>query len=141
MTSTQGSLTTNHISRVAEQPALPDTSPTILIVDDEPFIVDLLALALQDEGYQVARAYDGEEAWRLLCAHRPDLIISDVTMPRLDGLHLLHRLRRQRVLAQIPVILMSAARRRIDAGDAAFVAKPFDLDRMLSLVHAKLPAA
>lgn len=141
MTSARGSLTTKHTSRADDQPAPSSASPTILIVDDEPFIVDLLALALQDEGYQVACAYDGEEAWRLVCAHRPDLIISDVSMPRLDGLHLLHRLRRQRVLAQIPVILMSAARRRLDTVDAVFVAKPFDLERMLSLVQAELPVA
>lgn len=141
MTSSPGSLTTQHICRAAIQTGPSSISPTILIVDDEPFIVDLLASALQDEGYKVERAYDGEEAWRLVCAHQPDLIISDVSMPRLDGLDLLNRLRRQRVLAQIPVILMSAARSRLDTDDAVFVAKPFDLDRMLSLIQAELPVA
>ncbi|MDQ3655346.1 MAG: response regulator [Chloroflexota bacterium] len=115
--------------------------PTILIVDDEPFIVDLLALALEDEGYQVSRAYDGEQAWSSVCKRRPDLIISDVSMPRLDGLDLLNRLRQRRGLARIPVILMSAARRSVDIPNTVFIPKPFDLDRLLSLVQAELAVA
>ena len=141
MISPQGLPTSDDGHGADDLPDPPSGSPIILIVDDEPFIVDLLASALQDEGYRVYCAYDGEEAWRLVCSNRPDLVISDVTMPRLDGLDLLRRLRRQRVLAQIPVILMSAARRRLDSVDADFVAKPFDLNGMLSLIQDKLPAA
>ena len=113
----------------------------ILVVDDEPQIVDVLRSALEDEGYQVACAYDGEQAWDLVHQQPPDLIISDVSMPRLDGLDLVRRMRRCWRLARTPVILMSAARRTVDAPDAVFVPKPFDLDRILALVQAKLAVA
>lgn len=117
------------------------TVPSILVVDDEPYIVDLLVLALEDEGYQVAHAYDGEQAWRLVHQQPPDLIISDISMPRLNGLDLLDRLREQGRLARIPVILMSAVRRKVDRPDIAFVPKPFDLGGLLDLVETKLSIA
>ena len=117
------------------------TAPHILVVDDEPYIVDLLVLALEDEGYHVAHAYDGEQAWRLVHQQPPDLIISDISMPRLNGLDLLDRLREQGRLARIPVILMSAVRRKVDRPDIAFVPKPFDLGGLLDLVETKLSIA
>ncbi|MDQ3693376.1 MAG: response regulator [Chloroflexota bacterium] len=113
-------------------------SPAILVVDDEPSIVDVIAFLLEDEGYRVLRAYDGEQAWGIVSARCPDLIISDVYMPHLNGLDFLKRLRRRPPLSRIPVILMSAARRDLIVPNAAFVAKPFDLERMLSLVNAAL---
>lgn len=116
-------------------------APTILVVDDEPHIVDLLATVLADEGYQVARAYDGEQAWNLVHQRPPNLIISDVSMPRLDGLDLVQRLHQCELPAPVPVILMSAAGRKVDAPGAKFVPKPFDLDGMLALVRAELTAA
>ena len=115
--------------------------PSILVVDDEPNIVDLLVLALEDEGYHVASAYDGEQAWRLVRQHQPDLIISDVSMPRLNGLDLFDRLQERRQLARIPVILMSAVRRTVDRPGAVFIPKPFDLGGLLDLVQAKLAVA
>ena len=117
------------------------TTPHILVVDDEPYIVDLLVLALEDEGYHVAHAYDGEQALRLVHQHQPDLIISDISMPRLSGLDLLDRLREQRRLAEIPVILMSAVRRSVNRPGADFVRKPFDLGGLLDLVEARLAVA
>jgi DNA-binding response OmpR family regulator len=125
----------------AESDSANSATPTILVVDDEPQIVDLLTSALEDEGYQVACAYDGEQAWNLVHQQAPDLIISDVSMPRLDGLDLVRRMRRCWQLARTPVILMSAAQRTVDVQDAVFVPKPFDLDRMLSLVHSELVVA
>ena len=112
-------------------------APTILIADDEPVIVELLALLLEDEGYTVMRAYDGEEAWRALCSRPPDLIISDISMPRLDGLGLLRRMR-STVLRNVPVILMSAHDRSVTAPRVTFVPKPFDLDRMVAFVRQAL---
>jgi CheY-like chemotaxis protein len=115
--------------------------PFILVVDDEPNIVELLVLALEDEGYHVDRAYDGEQAWRLVRQHQPDLIISDISMPRLNGLDLFDRLQERRQLARIPVILMSAVRRTVDRPGALFVSKPFDLGGLLDLVQAELAIA
>lgn len=114
------------------------TIPSILVVDDEPYIVDLLVIALQDEGYHVASASDGEQAWRLVHQQQPDLIISDISMPRLSGIDLLNRLRERRQSARIPVILMSAVRRSVDRPGAVFVPKPFDLGGLLDLVETKL---
>ncbi|MBA2519195.1 MAG: response regulator [Chloroflexia bacterium] len=129
-------------SDVAGHPAPKRTagtaSPAILVVDDEPYIVDVIAFLLEDEGFRVLRAYDGEQAWGIVSTRCPDLIISDVYMPRLNGLDFLKRLQQRPPLSYIPVILMSAARRDLIVPNAAFVAKPFDLDRMLSLVNAAL---
>jgi CheY-like chemotaxis protein len=119
----------------------PGIMPAVLVVDDEAFIVDFLAILLEDEGFRVLRAYDGEQAWRLAQAEHPSLIISDVMMPRMTGLELLERLRSSGDgLARLPVILMSAVARGTPRADAAFIPKPFDIERMLSLVSRELAA-
>ena len=123
-------------------PAPPRGAPTrrVLIADDEVYIVDLLSILLEEEGFQVVRAYDGEQAWELAERLQPDLVISDVTMPRVGGLELLRRFRSDGPLRDTPVILMSAVARGIEGERAAFLPKPFDLDRMLSLVETELTA-
>ncbi len=109
--------------------------PTVLIVDDEPAIVDLLSQLLEDEGYRVASAGDGVAAYEKVGEVRPDLVIADVMMPRMDGFALVDRLAGGE--HPVPVILMSAAvesRRR----DVPFIAKPFDLGELLDLVNTCL---
>ncbi len=109
----------------------------VLVVDDEPAIVELLALLFEDEGFEVLRAYDGEQGLRLAKTGHPDLVISDVSMPRLTGLDLLHGLRANGT-RDMPVILMSAVVREVPADWCIFVPKPFDLDRILALAKAQL---
>jgi len=109
----------------------------ILIVDDEPAIVELLALLFEEEGYEVLRAYDGEQGLRVAKGERPDLVITDVSMPRLTGLDLLRGLRANGS-RDTPVILMSAVVRDVPAENCVFVPKPFDLDRMLTLAEAQI---
>jgi len=111
----------------------------VLIVDDEPAIVELLALLFEDEGYDVLRAYDGEQGLRLAKHRHPDLIISDVSMPRLTGIDLLRGLRAN-TARQTPVILMSAVVRDVPSERCVFLPKPFDLDRMLALARTQLAA-
>ncbi len=109
--------------------------PTVLIVDDEPAIVDLLSQLLEDEGYRVASAGDGLAAYEKAREVRPALVIADVMMPRMDGFALVDRLTAGE--HPVPVILMSAAvesRRR----DVPFIAKPFDLGELLELVNTYL---
>ena len=123
----------------------PDGDPVVpsrcvLVADDERFIVDLISTLLEEEGFQVLKAYDGEEAWELARRNRPALVISDVSMPRLDGLGLLDRLRGTRGLSQTPVILMISARRPLDVDRAASGPTPFDIDAMLSLIETELAA-
>jgi CheY-like chemotaxis protein len=114
---------------------------TILIADDEEFIVDLLATLLEDEHYRVLRAYDGEQA--LLAAQRenPQLIITDIMMPRMTGTELATRLRAQeQATTSTPIILMSAVRSPIAIPNTIYLPKPFDIDHVLELVTLLLTA-
>lgn len=118
-----------------------DFGKTVLVVDDEAAIVEMLATLLVEEGFAVAYAYDGEQAWRLVLRCSPDLVISDVSMPHLSGLDLMRRMREIGPFRATPVILMSAAYRRTALDGATFLPKPFDLDRMLLLVERELAIA
>lgn len=116
---------------------------TVLIVEDEFVIADLLEMALTDEGYCVLLAANGREGLELLAERtRPDLVITDYMMPILDGAGLLQAMRQNEAQRDIPVIVMSSMpeanmRERI-AGYAAFVRKPFQLDAMIQLVASVL---
>jgi CheY-like chemotaxis protein len=116
---------------------------TVLIVEDEFVIADLLEMALTDEGYCVLLAANGREGLELLADRtRPDLVITDYMMPILDGAGLLQAMRQSEAQRDIPVIVMSSMpeanmRERI-AGYAAFVRKPFQLDAMIQLVASVL---
>jgi CheY-like chemotaxis protein len=107
-----------------------------LVVDDEHNIVDLLTDLLEGElGLQVVPAYDGLAALEAFERSRPDLVIADIMMPRLDGLTLAHRLRDR--FAAHKIILMSAAVVP-RTSEFAYIAKPFDINRMLDLVSELL---
>ena len=108
---------------------------TILIADDEEFIVDLLATLLEDEHYRVLRAYDGEQALQLMERERPQLLITDVMMPKLTGSELALRIRHgEGDLAQTPIIVMSAVRPSTMIPQTSYLAKPFDIDQVLLMV-------
>ncbi len=109
--------------------------PTVLIVDDEPAIVDLLSQLLEDEGYRVISAGDGLAAYEKIGELQPDLVIADVMMPRMDGFTLVDRLSDGG--HPVPVILMSAAVESRRQG-VPFIAKPFDLGELLALVDTFL---
>lgn len=115
----------------------------LLVVEDEPCISELVALTLEEAGYAVATAPDGQAALGELAAADYDLVLSDVMLPRLDGLGLIEAMRRDVALRAIPVVLMSAAppRRLREVPHAAFVQKPFDLDRMVATVDRVLAGA
>ena len=119
---------------------------TVLIVEDEFAIADLLEMALTDEGYRVLLAANGRQGLERLAEHpRPDLVISDFMMPVLDGVGLIQAMRESEAQRDIPCILMSSmpeanVRERID-GYAAFVRKPFHLAALVQLVAAVLDAA
>ena len=110
----------------------------ILIVDDEPLIREALGTFLADEGYVVETAADGRQALTLIAASAPDLVITDMMMPRLTGWDLLTEVRHQ--FPFLPVILLSAVERRVPPqgaqlpDHAVFLRKPFDLEMLLSLV-------
>ncbi len=114
------------------------SAPLVLVIDDEPPIVELLALLFEEEGFLVLSAYDGAEGLRLAEERQPDLVISDVSMPRLSGIDLVRRLRDDG--RSVPVILMSAVVRATPDDSVVFVTKPFDLDEMLQLAIDRLGA-
>jgi CheY-like chemotaxis protein len=103
----------------------------VLVVDDEILVGDLMAAVLEDEGHRVLRAYDGEEALNIARNEHPDLIISDIMMPAMDGIDLLNAVRVDASLSKTPVLLMSAmvAVRNLSAlPPHDFLAKPFQVE-------------
>jgi CheY-like chemotaxis protein len=109
---------------------------TVLVVDDEPALRAVLRAALQDEGYAVLEAAHGRAMLELVHHERPDLVLMDVMMPECDGREAYHQLRARAELANIPVVMMSAAIRPngLDPSITAFVRKPFDLFHLVDLV-------
>lgn len=110
----------------------------ILVVEDEAAIADLLALILEDAGYQVEIAENGLVAWNRLEERRPELVISDLMMPFLNGWDLLAQMRAHSDYQSIPVILMSAAHPSTAPqgfSGTTFIPKPFDLDHLLESVE------
>jgi CheY-like chemotaxis protein len=111
----------------------------ILVVDDEPLILEVLGSVLVDEGFRVQTAADGQAALEVLAGGLPDLIISDVMMPRLGGLEFLAHVRERSLT--LPVILFSAVHQRRRPHDrdlsdhTVFVTKPFDLEALLAIVE------
>ena len=111
---------------------------TILVVDDDTHIRDLVCEALDVEGYQVRGATDGKAALDLLATWRPDLILLDLNMPRMDGWTFCEHQQEHPAISAIPVALMSAARniraRPLPCEPVAILEKPFDLDDLLRRV-------
>jgi len=114
--------------------------PTVLVVEDEWVIAEVLAMTLADAGYQVITAANGRQALASLAETRPDVIVTDTMMPILDGPGLLAALAADPAHRDIPVVLMSAAQPRTtwSAGADALIGKPFDLDTLDALVQRLL---
>jgi class 3 adenylate cyclase len=116
----------------------------ILIVDDEPFNLDLLEQELEDQNYTIERASDGAEALDKVPVFQPDLILLDYMMPKMNGLEVLRRLREDPSYKSIPVILLTAKAtqedkvRGLDAGADDYVIKPFDSFELLARVRAMM---
>lgn len=110
--------------------------PTILVVEDEPVIRELMAMLLEDEGFTVRQAADGLAALEAIEQHRVDLVLSDVMMPRLDGASLVHRLRSRG--DAIPIVLMSAVYAEVDLPGVRFLRKPVDIEHLLTIMAAAL---
>jgi CheY-like chemotaxis protein len=115
-----------------------ETTPTVLVVEDEPAIREVVADLLEGEGYAVRQAADGLEALDELEVDDVDLVLSDVRMPRLDGPALARRLRRHG--SAVPVVLMSAVDVEVDLPGVGFLPKPFDRDHLLHAIGSALGA-
>ncbi len=110
-------------------------SQRVLIVDDEPDIVKVVAFRLRKEGYEVNIAIDGEQALAILDRDKPDVVLLDITLPRLSGYEVCARMKDSEALKNIPVIFVTASlpteefRQRFQEAKAqGYVFKPFEFD-------------
>ena len=114
-------------------------SKTIAIIDDDPYIGDMLEELLTREGYGILRAYSGTEAVYLLKEHRPDLLLLDLMLPGLAGEQILP------LVPGIPVIVVSARMavedkvKLLREGAADYITKPFDTRELLARIAVQLP--
>lgn len=118
----------------------------ILVVDDEIYIVHILDFSFQMEGYEVETALDGEQALERVKESRPDLIVMDMLMPRMDGLDACRALKASDETKDIPVVILSPRTRDVDrqmafeAGAEDFVTRPFSPRHLVERVTAILDA-
>ena len=118
--------------------------PRILVVDDEPQLARVLRTGLKTHGYDVRVAADGLSALETFGDWRPDLVVTDLAMPNLNGLELCRRLRE---LSKLPIIVLSVRGEEktkveaLDAGADDYVTKPFGMDELLARVRAQLRRA
>jgi CheY-like chemotaxis protein len=113
---------------------------TCLVIDDEPAILRLVAVILEDLGCETLTARDAESALQVMEKQDPDFVISDVKLPGMDGLELARRIKSDDKLENMPVLLMSAfGEPRNHPGDG-FLAKPFDIDSLVDFVSPYLGA-
>lgn len=121
----------------------------ILVVDDDPDLVESVSMKLESKGYRVAKAYDGVEAWDKIKAERPTLIILDVMMPRKNGYVLCDEIKKSDEYKDIVVVLLTAVADAVKntsythmdgkntlADD--FIPKPIDLDKLMEIVADNL---
>ena len=120
---------------------------SILIADDEPNVVELVRATLEDDRISVLEAFDGEGALAVAQALHPDIVLLDVHMPRLDGLEVCRRLRRDPAFAGTTIVMLTAAAQREDiarglaAGANHYLAKPFSPVALLALLERLRPEA
>jgi two-component system KDP operon response regulator KdpE len=113
----------------------------ILVVDDEPQLTRVLRTGLGSHGYDVRTAADGLAGFQIFSDWQPDLVITDLAMPNMDGLELCRRLR---TISQVPIIVLSAKGEEktkveaLDIGADDYVTKPFGIDELLARVRASL---
>ena len=117
---------------------------TILIVDDEKTIVEMLVYNLQKEGYNTLEANDGEEAVRIALEQKPNLVLLDIMLPKMDGLAVCKRIRQT---LNIPILMISAKDEEIDKilglelGADDYITKPFSVRELMARVKANLRKA
>jgi two-component system alkaline phosphatase synthesis response regulator PhoP len=121
----------------------------ILVVDDDPDLVESVSMKLESLNFRVAKAYDGVEAWDKIKEERPDLIILDVMMPRKNGYELCDELKKSEEYNDIIVVLLTAVAEAVTSTSYThmggkttladdFIPKPIDLDRLMEIVKENL---
>ena len=130
--------------KIVEVNNIEEDKKTILVVDDEKPIVDILTYNLQKEGYNTLEANDGEEAIEIATEQKPDLILLDIMLPKIDGLTVCKKLRHT---LNIPILILSAKDEEIDKilglelGADDYITKPFSVRELMARVKANLRKA
>jgi len=119
-------------------------APTVLVVEDDPTILQLLEVNFEMEGFVVLRAEDGEQGLAVAREAKPDVVVSDVMMPKMSGIEMLQALKADPATKSIPVLLLSAkaqgadVRGGLEAGADDYVTKPFEPLDLIDRVNAVL---
>lgn len=117
----------------------------VLVIDDDLPLRGMLAAALRQHGFMVLLAGDGEEGQRALTIHRPDLVLLDLAMPKVNGWDFLQRLRETGHIGHFPIVVVSAHVRvepqaLLEMGVSAILPKPFNLEELMQLIEHLVPA-
>jgi len=121
-----------------------EATPHILIVDDDEFIVEYMKVNLEIDGYQVSVAYDGEEAIKVTKEKKPDLILLDIMMPKIDGWEVCRKLKGDLDTRDIPIIMVSAKTqvedfiKGIETGAIYYIMKPFSPGQLTEAIRKAL---
>jgi len=126
-----------------------DEQKLILVVDDDPDLVESVAMKLESENFKIAKAYDGVEAWEQIKAQRPALVVLDVMMPRKNGYELCEEIKTDPEYKSLVVVLLTAVADAVPSTSYThldgkknladdFIAKPIDLDKLVQIVKENL---
>ncbi len=119
----------------------------ILVVEDDPDIMRLLAHTLSNAGYQVIQAYGGEDALRKVLLHMPQLVLTDLAMPKMSGVEVIQIVKANPQTNHIPIVAVTAytwdniAQSAGEAGVDGFISKPFNAKQLLLEVAKYMPGA
>ena len=125
---------------MSETPA----KPRILVVDDEPDLIAVLRMGLQMEGFEVIEAADGTEGLRRAREDKPDLMVLDLMLPKMDGYQVCRSLKFDSRYKSLPILILSARpgeqdkRLALEMGADDFIRKPYDLKDLVGRIRAKL---
>lgn len=120
------------------------SSAKVLIIEDEEHISELVKYNLESAGYQVAAAYDGEEGLKLVSEFKPDLVILDLMLPKLDGISVCNKLRNQKETEEISIIMLTAKSSETDKiigleiGADDYITKPFSVRELQARIKTVL---
>ncbi len=113
----------------------------ILVVDDKREVVELVTATLEGEGYQIITAFDGEEALKKIGKEKPDLVLLDVVMPKMTGLEVLAKVKKDPQTKDMPIIMLTAKGQQVDKdkgirlGAQDYIIKPFSPSHLLRKIE------
>jgi DNA-binding response OmpR family regulator len=123
-----------------------NSQKTILCIDDDPYMLDVVVRHMKAKGFRVISTTDAEKGYSLAEAEKPDLIISDINMPAIDGLTLLKGFRSNKITEKIPLVLLTGSDRLADveegfsSGAQAYILKPFEWETAWPKIESLLKA-